>query len=82
VIGQTEAAGTSFLLSKGWKVRIVYADAPTCPGEDNPAEEEPPADPPVEEPACPNPNQGKVIRQSPNGGSARTGATVTLTVQS
>jgi membrane peptidoglycan carboxypeptidase len=79
VIGQTEAAGKSFLLGKGWKVRIVYAAAPTCPDDGN--EEEPPADPPVEEPPCPNPNQGKIIRQSPTGGVAKTGATVTLTVQ-
>jgi membrane peptidoglycan carboxypeptidase len=81
VIGQTEAAGQSYLLSKGWRVRIVYASAPTCPGDDNPAEEEPPADPPVEEPPCPNPNQGKIIRQSPNGGFAKPGSTVTITVQ-
>ena len=80
VIGQTEAAGKSFLLNKGWKVRVVYANAPTCSG-DGKDEEEPPADPPVEEPPCPNPNQGKVIRQSPNGGFAKAGATVTLTVQ-
>jgi membrane peptidoglycan carboxypeptidase len=83
VIGQTEAAGRAFLLGKGWKVRIVYAAAPTCPDDEN-AEEppaDPPADPPVEEPPCPNPNQGKIIRQSPTGGIAKTGATVTLTVQ-
>jgi hypothetical protein len=80
VIGQTEAAGRSFLLGKGWKVRIVYANAPTC-SDDGKDEEEPPADPPAEEPECPNPNQGKIIRQSPVGGFAKTGATVTLTVQ-
>lgn len=79
VIGQTELAGKSYLLNKGWKVRIVYASEPTCSGdgkdEDNESTPVPTAT------ACPNPNQGKIIRQSPNGGFAKPGATVTLTVQ-
>jgi membrane peptidoglycan carboxypeptidase len=80
VIGQTEAAGQSFLLSKGWKVRITYASAPTCPGEDAGDDEPAPTPAPTAEP-CPNPNQGKIIRQTPNGGFARPGSTVTITVQ-
>jgi beta-lactam-binding protein with PASTA domain len=80
VIGQTEAAGRSFLLGKGWKVRIVYANAPTCSGNNN-DEDKPPTTPIPTATACPNPNQGKIIRQSPVGGFAKTGATVTLTVQ-
>ena len=80
VIGQTEAAGKSFLLNKGWNVRVVYASAPTCTG-DGKDEDEPTPTPEPTATACPNPNQGKIIRQSPNGGSARAGSTVTLTVQ-
>ncbi len=77
VIGQTEADGRSSLLSGGWNVRVVYADPPTCSddGKGGPTPTPTPT-------ACPNPNIGKVIRQSPNGGFARPGATVTLTVQS
>jgi membrane peptidoglycan carboxypeptidase len=80
VIGQTEAAGQSFLLSKGWKVRITYASAPTCPGEDEEIDDPAPTPAPTAAP-CPNPNQGKIIRQTPNGGFAKPGSTVTLTVQ-
>jgi membrane peptidoglycan carboxypeptidase len=78
VIGQTEAAGRSTLLSGGWNVRVVYADPPTCTGKGDGSGGPTPT--PTVTP-CPNPDLGNVIRQSPNGGFARPGATVTLTVQ-
>jgi membrane peptidoglycan carboxypeptidase len=81
VIGETEAAGTAFLLSKGWVVSVVYAAAPTCGGSGGGSTATPTPTPTPTPTACPNPNQGKIIKQSPNGGSARAGATVRLTVQ-
>jgi membrane peptidoglycan carboxypeptidase len=80
VIGQTEAAGNSYLVSRGWRVTVRYADPPTCTG--NGSGKDGPTPTPTPTPtACPNPNQGKIIRQTPNGGSARPGSTVTITVQ-
>ena len=80
VIGQTEAAGKSYLLNRGWRVTVRYADPPTCTGSGT-GKDGPTPTPTPTPTACPNPNQGKIIRQSPNGGSARPGSTVTRTVQ-
>jgi beta-lactam-binding protein with PASTA domain len=79
VIGQTEAAGKSYLTNRGWRVTVRYADPPTCSGGGGSSTATPTPTPTPT--ACPNPNQGKIIRQSPNGGTARPGSTVTITVQ-
>lgn len=84
VVGQTQAAGVSYLQSKGWRVSVQTASPPTCNssgGDPSDPISTPTATPEPTATVCPNPNKGKIIKQSPIGGAVRSSITVVLTVQ-